>query len=328
MSNHPPQKRFQDVLVLSVRKNFWASKECEIFPNRLYARTLMPGPGRFGSSRNPVNVLTLALNGYFYYRARKPRVILFGAAPRVSAWFAKLKKRGLLPDVKLLAAGALYLDDQLSHYMDKMYVYSRGEISLHAPELRDKYVFISLPADGDFNALPRRDPGKYIFAGGGAGRDFPSLIEAMRDLDQQLEIVTFSPETLGYQGQPPENCNVSWRVPRQEFLERMAGASFVVAPLVEGLHPHGHTTLVQAQRLGKAVITTRSASVDDYVIHGREGLLVSPGDVAGYRQAILKMSQDHELRAACEQHAMARAPELTYTAFANRLTQLCLELLQ
>jgi glycosyltransferase involved in cell wall biosynthesis len=102
----------------------------------------------------------------------------------------------------------------------------------------------------------------------------------------------------------------------------------VVAPLVEGLHPHGHTSLVQAQRLGKAVITTRGASVDDYVTHGREGLLVSPGDVAGYRQAILKMSQDHELRAACEQHAMAKAPELTYTAFAKRLTQLCLELLQ
>ena len=50
-----------DILVISVRKNFWAAPECEVFPNRIYTLRLLKIPGRLGSSRNPLNNLTAAL---------------------------------------------------------------------------------------------------------------------------------------------------------------------------------------------------------------------------------------------------------------------------
>jgi glycosyltransferase involved in cell wall biosynthesis len=317
----------KEVLVLSVRKNFWASQECQIFPNRHYAHRVLPGPGRFGSSRNPANVMTLFLGGYVDYLRQRPKLILFGAAPRLSAWFARLKRGGLLPGVKLVAPGAVYLEDELAGYIDRLYVFSRAEISLHPAELRRRYVFIPLPADGDFSTLSTSQSGEFLFAGGGAGRDFRSLIEAMRGLDLKLEIVTFSPRTLDYPGQLPDNCRVTWRMPLQDFLECMAKALFVVAPLREGLQPHGHTTLVQALRLGKAVVSTQNASVDDYVAHGREGLLVAEGDVDGYQRAILKLASDPILRASCERQAREKAVDLTYAKFAQRLVQLCRETL-
>jgi hypothetical protein len=64
----------KETLVLSVRKSFWASKECEIFPYRLYTKTLIHAPGRFGSSRNPINNFTVALQGYSYFFKKSSKI--------------------------------------------------------------------------------------------------------------------------------------------------------------------------------------------------------------------------------------------------------------
>lgn len=324
-----PYHFLNDVLVLSVRKSFWASPECEVFPNRLYSKTIMRGPGRFGSSRNPINNLSVALEGYLYFLRHRPKLIFFGSATRIVPWFARLKKRGFLPGVKLLATNQSYLSDDEVQSLDKVIVYSRSEIALHDAALRDKYEFMPLPADGNFDLIKpsSSSTGNYIFAGGGASRDFTSLIEAVRGLDVQLKIVTFSPKSLGYNKPLPDNCEVHWKMPLPQFLDLMAGASFVVVPLQEGRHPHGHTTVVQALRMGKAVITTRNASTNDYVSEGQEGLLVSPGNVSEYRQAIVRLLENPELLDSCERYALQRASDLTYHAFAQRTISLCQRML-
>jgi glycosyltransferase involved in cell wall biosynthesis len=74
-------------------------------------------------------------------------------------------------------------------------------------------------------------------------------------------------------------------------------------------------------------VTTRGTSVGDYVRHEQEGLLVEPGDVAGYRNAITRLLEDEPLRLALERNARARAPEFSYAAFAQSIRALCLELL-
>ncbi|MEW5871404.1 MAG: glycosyltransferase [Chloroflexota bacterium] len=324
----PDPGLLESVLVLTVRKGFWAAPEAHIFPQQIYAKRLFPGPGRWGSSRNPLNVLTLAISGYRYYLRYRPKVILFGAAPRVSAWFARLKQAGRLPGVHLVAPGAVYLRPELLPFFERLYVFSRGEIPKNIPQLAEKFVFVPLPAPDMAEVRPYPSQEPYVFAGGGAGRDFDTLIEAMRGLELRLVIATFSPKSLGYASPLPENCIIYWAMPRARFLELAAGALFVVVPLKEGSNPHGHTTVVEALRLGKAIISTQSASVDDYLAHGREGLLVKAGDSLSYREAILKLAQDQALRYACEQQARLRAKELTYEVFAKRLSSLCAELLQ
>jgi glycosyltransferase involved in cell wall biosynthesis len=155
------------------------------------------------------------------------------------------------------------------------------------------------------------------------------LIEAVRGLDDvRVEIVTFSPQLLGFDGSLPPNCEVQGRLPLPQFLGMAAAARFVAVPLKAGPAPHGQTTVVQAIRLGKALVATRDASLEDYVEDGKNGLLVDAGDVDGYRDAVRRMWYDDELRASCEREAAARAGELTYEAFAARIVALCEELVR
>lgn len=310
-----------DTVVVTVRKSFWASRECGIFPNRIYTKIF------FGYSQNLVNSLYVFLRGLLYCLVRRPRLVFFGSATRIVPWFARLKKWGLLREVKLIATGQLCLSDRLARYCDRIIIHWRSEMNGHDPALHEKYVFMPIPADGDFEQARSASSKQYIFSGGGAGRDFTSLIEAVRGLNVELKIVTFSPEKLGYSGKLPENCSVYWRMPLESFLGLMGEALFVVVPLVKGQWSHGHTTVAQALCLGKAVITTRDASVEDYIADGEEGLLVPPGDVAACRAAVMKLLEDHKLRGACEDKARIRAQDLTYARFAQRITALCEEVL-
>jgi glycosyltransferase involved in cell wall biosynthesis len=316
-----------DVLVLSVRKGFWASRECDIFPNRIYPRRLVPIPGRLGSSRNPINNLSAALQGYAFYLRHKPRIIIIGSANRIAPWFANFKKWGWLPDVKLVASSQSYLTDNQVKWMECIIVYCSSEITTHALSLQPRYKFIPLPADGPVDIYRNSPTGDFIFSGGGAGRDFAALIEAVRGTNIPLEIVTFSLKTLNYQGQLPDNVKVTWRVPLHQFINLMASAKFVAIPLTPGSHPHGHTTVVQALSLGKAIISTSSASVDDYITQQKEGILVSPSNVLDYRQAILEMSENHLFRSQCEKYSREKIPQLSYQAYAERLAKLCQNLL-
>jgi len=309
------------VLVLSVRKSFWASREAEIFPRRLFTPTLLGRP-----SWSLLNSGVLVLRALAAVWRRPTRLVLVGSAHRIVPWLVVLRRLRLLRGARLMITNQKGLHDERVPDVDRVIEYSSREIEARAPAVRKRCVFLPLPADGDFESLRAADGG-YVFSGGGGQRDFPSLIEAARGLEAPVRIVTFSPEFLGYDGPLPPNCDVRWKLPLPDFLAEMAAASVVVVPLRRGTYSHGQTTVVQALRLGKAVVTTRYASVEDYVTDGREGLLVDPGDVEGYRRAIRRLLEDAELRGSCERAALERGADSTYEAFARRLSALCGEVL-
>ena len=311
-----------DVLVLTVRKGFWASQACEVFPNRLYTPVL------YGPSHSLVNSGLLALRGLVEIRRRRPKLVLVGYSHRVAPWLAAARRLGLLRGARLVITNRKGLPDGHAHLVNRIVEYSLAELALRPPVIRERSVFVPLAPPGDFERVrPAASEGEYVFAGGGGLRDFPSLIEAFRGLEARLLIVTFSRDTLGYEGPLPHNCEVRYRMPLQSFLELMAGAKLVVAPLQPSLEPHGQTTVAQALRLGKAVVATRNASLDDYIADEREGLLVDARDVDGYRRAIERLLDDDALRAACESAARVRASDLTNEAHAARLVALCREVL-
>lgn len=316
-----------DVLVLSVRKSFWASSECEIFPNRIYTKIF------FGYSQNLVNSFFIALKGLVYIIIRRPKLVFFGSVPRIVPWFMNLKRIGFLPKVKLVATNQICFSNYQAQFLDKIIEYSRGEVSDKPETIRDKYVYFPLPGDGDFNAL-QPTSGNYIFSGGVRQRDFAALIEAIKGLDITLKIVTWSRKTLRYTSELPDNCQVYWAMPLKEYLEMMAGAKFVVIPIFTDVGIHSQkvvnrspTAVIQALCLGKAVITTWEKSIDEYVADGREGLLVPEGDIDGYRQAILRFLQSPELLKSCEKNARVKVQDLTYAKFSERLVAMLVELL-
>jgi hypothetical protein len=311
-----PDPDLRDVLVVTVRKSFWASPECEAFPNRVYARTL------WGHSTNLLNTVVLGGQVLLALARTRPGLVFFGSAPRLVPFFLVLRRFGLFRQ-GIIATTHSYFGRRLGRFADRVIVHSRRE-GEGWPNAR----FLPLPADGDFDAVvPYSNGTPYIFSGGGTLRDFRSLIRAVDGLDIRLDVVTFSPDTLDAGGELPENCRVLWTMPLERFLSIMAGSLFVAVPLHANAVTGGHTTIAQALCLGKAVVTTRDAGVDDYVSNGEEGLLVEAGDVAGYRRAVQTLIKDEDLRQSCERRARARAPQLSYAAFARAIGSLCLEVL-
>ena len=312
----PGDLDLDDVLVVTFRKGFWDSPECEIFPRRVYGKVVR------GHSSGWLNTLAVAAQALAAAARRRPKLLLFGSAHRLVPFYLVLRRLRLVT-TPAIVTNQVHFGPRYARYARRVIVYSSREA-----EGRPNYVYLPIPADGDFgHVVPHAEDGPYVFGGGGTLRDFASLVKAVAGTDLRLTIVTHSPETLGVPGPLPGNCRVLWRMPLQEFLSLMAGAAVVVVPLRAGDTPHGHTTIAQALCLGKAIVTTRGAGVADYVRDGVEGLLVEPGDVDGYRAAIRTLLEDEELRAACERRARTRRSEFTYSALARSLRVLCEEVL-
>jgi glycosyltransferase involved in cell wall biosynthesis len=305
----------RDVLVLTVRKSFWASPESEVFPNRVFAPTVA------GHSTSAVNTTLLLATAFVAIVRRRPKLIFVGSAHRLVPLLLVLRRLRVLR-TKLIVTNQVYFGPRLAPFADRVIVYSRRET-----EGRPNYVYLPIPADGAFDDVePHREDAPYVFSGGGTLRDFAALFGAVEGTDLRAIVVTHSRETLGA-AEPPPNCRVLFTMPLQQFLSYAAGSLFVVVPLRGADTPHGHTTIAQALSLGKAVVTTRGAAVADYVRDGVEGLLVDPGDVGGYREAILRLASDAQLRQSCEHAAGGRAPEFSYAAFARAVVALCREVL-
>ena len=313
----PPPDKLGRVLVLTTRKSFWASPESEIFPHRVLT------PSVHGHSTSTFNTLLLAAKAVVALIRYRPKLVLFGSAHRLVPVFLLLRRYRILRRTRIVATNQVFFGPRLGRYADRVIVYSRRETEGH-----ENYVYIPIPADGDFDSvIPHDEPEPYIFSGGWTLRDFASLFAAVDGTGIPVTVVTHSPKTLGVESDPPRECSVLWGMPLGRFLSYLSGSLLVVVPLQGTDAPHGHTTIAQALCLGKAVVTTRGSGVADYVRDGVEGLLVDPGDVEGYRAAILRLASDDEFRAACEQAAWSRAPEFSYASFARSLTALCAEVL-
>jgi glycosyltransferase involved in cell wall biosynthesis len=303
-----------DVLVVTVRKSFWASLEAARWPRRLYARVF------YGHSTNLFNSLLVFARAVMAISLHPPKVVFLGSVERTVPWFILARAAGLLRGAKLVVTNQLALDESQLDQVARVVVYA----SLQAEALGSKGVFVPLPADGDLAAaLAASRPGGYVFSGGGAGRDYACLIDAARSSSFEVEIVTFEPRAVV----APANVRVLGPMPVQSFLERMAGAAVVVVPLDTASSPHGQTTVVQALALGKPVVATRSISVADYIRDGENGLLVDAGDVEGLRCALVRLLADEAMRDRLSAGARAEAAALSYANHAERLESVCRSLL-
>jgi glycosyltransferase involved in cell wall biosynthesis len=132
-------------------------------------------------------------------------------------------------------------------------------------------------------------PERRICAVGLERRDHPTLVEAVRGLDVELEIAAASPwsrsrDRLGGTALPP-NVRVR-RCSHRELRELYATSLATVVPLVENDMQAGITTIVESLAMGRPVVATRTTGQRGTVIEGVTGLEVEPGDAAGLRRAI------------------------------------------
>lgn len=119
------------------------------------------------------------------------------------------------------------------------------------------------------NSRPPSEPLNYICSVGLEFRDYPTLVEAVRDLPVRVRIAAASEwshhSPLTTHGRTlPENVHIR-RYNSADLRRLYAGARFVVVPLVDVDNQAGITTLLEAMSMGKAVIVTRTRGQTDVV---------------------------------------------------------------
>lgn len=170
-----------------------------------------------------------------------------------------------------------------------------------------------------------------ILSMGVAKRDYETMIRALTELPgYQTEIFLSSRYGDHYCGKIQGAA--SWirfpaRITDEELRSRYQHARFVVVPLRTTSHSGaGVTSVFEASASGKAVIATDTGGMNSYIVHGKTGLLVPPGDTAAMRDAIRTLWENPELaremgkagREFVEQHySYDRVEEATSTFLKN-----------
>jgi glycosyltransferase involved in cell wall biosynthesis len=92
-----------------------------------------------------------------------------------------------------------------------------------------------------------------------------------------------------------------------DLAQRYHAADILINP---SLSESFGMTVVEAMACGKPVIVTRVGGMQETVQHGKNGLLVRPGDAMDLAEAILYLLHNDELRAAMGREGRKRAAEL------------------
>ena len=128
---------------------------------------------------------------------------------------------------------------------------------------------------------PRPMEPSYISALGKDGRDYATLVAAMKQVPELTLVLVVQPYNLNGVD-IPENVKVYCNIPRDQALNILKHSQFMALPLESRETSCGHITLVSAMFCHKAILATQSSGIVDYFPDGYDAPSVPPGDVSGW----------------------------------------------
>ena len=121
------------------------------------------------------------------------------------------------------------------------------------------------------------EPGDYVCALGSQGRDYATLLDAMRRLPRLRLVLVATPDSLPA-GPLPDNVVLRVNIPTAQAMNLLAHSRFMVLPMRDAEVPCGHVTVVSAMHLGRAVLATDTVGLHDYLRPEDNAVLVPPRD--------------------------------------------------
>jgi hypothetical protein len=192
------------------------------------------------------------------------------------------------------AAARLALGD-----VERFIVHSRGEIALVADYLavpNERVRFVPLQRADIPIEVAEDEAAPFMVAMGSANRDYATLVEAARRTRLPVTIVAAPRVMKGID--VPANVTVRSGLSPHDCLLLAQRARASIVPLSGEQAASGQVTVIEAQRMRRAVIATRSIGTVDYIADGETGLLVDHGDVDAMAAAMLRLWDDPAARAA------------------------------
>jgi glycosyltransferase involved in cell wall biosynthesis len=247
-----------------------------------------------------------------------------------TTWTLIIISNGLIPLDSWLNRQLVNLTTFLLIGVSKLICFTSAEQSFWQERLgRGRAIFIPYPVNIDLYA-PVSDSGDYIVAVGRVGRDFSTLIEAVRDLRVKT-IIIFGVDMKGKAAdwdfkRIPQNIKLYYEIPASTSRQIMARSLFVVLPLRDPLRPVGVVSIVEAMALGKSVVATKTAGTIDYLRDCETGLFVRPRDHTDLIQKISSLLRDRQEIARLGRNARLIAiSSFDEKIFVRRLTKIIKE---
>jgi len=182
------------------------------------------------------------------------------------------------------------------------------KLKLMFPHLREHIRFLHEGVDTNFfKPDPATEEEDFILSVGlDPSRDFKTLIEASKGLGVPVKLAT-RPERVATLLPLPPNVSVQL-FPHDEMLRQYAKAKVVVVGLNmkgDNNDSMGTFAVAEAMAMGKAVVATKTRSLESYIEDGVTGRLVALHDAQAMRSAILDLLDNDEKR-----HEMGRQARL------------------
>lgn len=175
---------------------------------------------------------------------------------------------------------------------------------------RDRFQFHPYHTTLEGFAFTAVDDG-FVFAGGNNGRDYETVIEAIRNLDYPVRIATTNPEIPPLAAGMP-HVTVGGVTPT-EFRRMLASCTLLVeAHPRDFIRTAGHQTLLNAMALGKPIVLADVRSAVRYMESGQEGLVVEAGDAVALAGAIQTCLADAPFRARASLAGRSRMQQSLY----------------
>lgn len=210
---------------------------------------------------------------------------------------------------------------------DLIFVSSKSEVKtyserLHLPEHRIRFVTFHTNI-----VEPRivQGKGNYLFSAGKTGRDFAVLIQAVRNLDCSVVIVSDQNSIQGTE--IPSNVKLLLDIPYSKYLELLFDCRAVIVPLKPLVKSTGQVVILEAMALGKPVIATETVGTVDYIRSGINGILVPPADPECLNTAISQLLTDPTFCRYLAENALQTVKEFhTFEIYVNTILKAAREL--
>jgi glycosyltransferase involved in cell wall biosynthesis len=181
--------------------------------------------------------------------------------------------------------------------VDRFVVHARAEVERYAEWLdlpRERFRFVPLQRARIPVVDSEDEQHPFVLAMGSARRDYAALFEAVRRSKHATVVVAARHALEGLD--VPSNVEVRSSLSIDECRRLAQRARVNVVPVMNEHTASGQVTLVEAMRMGRAVVATRCIGSEDYVESGVTGLLVPPRSADELQRAIERLWDDASLR--------------------------------
>lgn len=190
----------------------------------------------------------------------------------------------------------------------------------------DRFVFVPLASADMGNPVSADEP--FVLALGHSGRDYRTLVDAVRGLDIPVTIVSL--DGRWHEGlRLPVNVTVRHNVDFTETGRLLDTCAVKVIPLMDAEYASGQTVLLSAMLRGKPIVVTDTVGTRDYVQDSVTALMAPPGDADALQVALQTLWRNQDLQERLGARAAEVAQEKhTFPRFAERLCALADEVMQ